>query len=325
MTDFDGGPVKLSVVIPTYNRRAQLHRVLVALAAQTATRFEVIVIADGSTDGTAEYLNSRQVPLGIKVVLQSNAGPAAARNKGVLCARGEIVLFLDDDVVPAHDLVARHIAAQESALHESVVIGPMLDPTGFKMSPWVAWEQHQLQKQYVALISHDYEPTFRQFYTGNASVPRDALIRAGLFDTGLRRAEDVELAFRLHQLGLGFTFEPEAKGYHYAVRSFDSWLNNAREYGLNDIGFLKLGQQWLNGALKGEFASRRPLVRVLAVHVSTRPRIRSVATRLLSRLAMKFVVQPVQRQVLSVLFSVSYYGGIYDALGSRLSFLEMMR
>ena len=73
-----------------------------------------------------------------------------------------------------------------------VVIGPMLNPLNYKMSPWVRWEQDQLAKQYHAMNMGSWEPTARQFYTGNTSLERTWLIDSGGFDPSFRHAEDVE-------------------------------------------------------------------------------------------------------------------------------------
>ena len=94
----------VSVVVPTYNRRDRLEHVLDALFAQhTDVPFEIVVVSDGSTDGTDAYLSTAAAPAGSRATLrhvrQENSGPAAARNRGVDLARGEIVVFVDDDNV----------------------------------------------------------------------------------------------------------------------------------------------------------------------------------------------------------------------------------
>src|SRR6185436_8232798 len=93
----------VSVVIPTFNRRRQLEATLEGLAAQTdlPVAVEVIVVSDGSTDGTDEWLRSGATPLPVVACYQPNSGPAAARNHGIATAEGRLVVFLDDDVVPA--------------------------------------------------------------------------------------------------------------------------------------------------------------------------------------------------------------------------------
>ena len=71
--------------------------------------------------------------------------------------------------------------------------------------------------------------SFRQFYTGNASVPRELVVKAGGFDTAFRRAEDIELSYRLDQLGATFVFDETAMAHHLAERSFESWLAAAAD------------------------------------------------------------------------------------------------
>ncbi len=228
----------LSVVVPTYNRRGRLARVLASLASQDVDEpYEVIVASDGSTDGTDEYLTGGDLPIAVTALTQQNQGPAAARNLGVEHARGDLVVFIDDDVVADAGLLSAHRGAHERLGDRVVVIGPMLDPPDHTMSPWVAWEQEMLAKQYVAMDRGDYTATARQFYTGNASLRIDHLREVGGFDPAFRRAEDVELAFRLDDLGLTFHYESEAIGLHYAERSYEAWRRTAHDYGRNDIVF----------------------------------------------------------------------------------------
>jgi len=92
-------PYSISVIIPTYNRLQLLGRALESVAGQTAECSEIIVVDDGSTDGTIDFLNkltvSFEIPL--KVLRQGNKGPAAARNWGIKHAKNEYIAFLDSD------------------------------------------------------------------------------------------------------------------------------------------------------------------------------------------------------------------------------------
>src|SRR5512141_701583 len=100
-----------SVVIPTYNRQNVLARCLDALEHQTIapSLFEVIVVDDGSTDGTREMLGSRAFPFAFRAITVPNGGASAARNAGVAIARGTFVALTEDDVVPdARWLEAAH-------------------------------------------------------------------------------------------------------------------------------------------------------------------------------------------------------------------------
>jgi glycosyltransferase involved in cell wall biosynthesis/GT2 family glycosyltransferase len=314
----------ISVVVPTYNRREQLRLTLDALAAQAGLeqRPEVIVVSDGSSDGTDEFLASPDVPLPVVALTQRNAGPAAARNHGVRAATGDIVLFVDDDVVPAPDLIAAHLRHHAStAGDDTVVIGPMNMPQdGSALSPWCAWEQDMLDKQYDAMVQGQWCATARQFYTANASLARRHLLAAGGFDESFRRAEDVELAYRLAAGGLRFTFADDAVVFHHAERSFASWLDNARSYGRNDVIFGRdLDQQWLLESIASEFHERHALVRRLVRWCAPRPRLGRVVEGLLqivARLAALPRVGPVSRLALSGLYNMAYYQGMAEELGS---------
>ncbi|MGE3907851.1 MAG: glycosyltransferase family 2 protein [Chloroflexota bacterium] len=226
----------LSIVVPTYNRCSGVERLLRALAEQTypADQFEVVVVNDGSTDGTEALLRQIETPYRLQVLHQTNAGPAAARNLGVQQASARLIVFLDDDVVPSPNLLEAHAAAQGDA-DDLVIVGPMSPPVNWRRSVWVRWEERQLQKQYDAMVQGRYGCTPRQFYTGNASVPRRLLLAAGGFDDRFKRAEDVELAFRMWSLGARFQYEPAADVLHYASRSFASWARTPYQYGRYDV------------------------------------------------------------------------------------------
>src|SRR5947209_12797417 len=129
MTEREVG-LDVSIVVPTYNRRASLERLLRALDEQTYPfdRFEVIVIDDGSDDGTPEQLQALTTRYQLRVLGQPHQGPAAARNMGVSNAEAPLILFLDDDVVPTRDLIAVHIATHAAGGPTAVVIGPMSPP-----------------------------------------------------------------------------------------------------------------------------------------------------------------------------------------------------
>ena len=102
--------VHVSVVIATYNRKAMLERTLPHLLAQDypATRYEIVVVADGSRDGTAEYVRSLRPSCSLEVIERERTGPAAARNAGVDAAAGDVVLFMDDDIRVTPQLVKEH-------------------------------------------------------------------------------------------------------------------------------------------------------------------------------------------------------------------------
>src|SRR5207253_5026154 len=118
----DGG-VRFSVVIPTYRRRERVLRHVAALSQQTWEDFEVVVVDDGSGDGTAEALRALETPFPLTVVAQQNQGAAQARNAGAAAAGGELLLFLDDDMEADPGLLAEHERSHRAGA--DLVVGDM--------------------------------------------------------------------------------------------------------------------------------------------------------------------------------------------------------
>ncbi|MCC7362941.1 MAG: glycosyltransferase family 2 protein [Dehalococcoidia bacterium] len=228
--------VDVTVVIPTFNRHARLARTLRSLAAQTVQGFAVIVVDDGSTPPVEGSIPAElRAALRITVLrMAGNGGPARARNAAVQAADTEFVAFIDDDVDASADWLAALLRAMGSE-GRNVVFGPLLAPRDWRPTPWNLWEARTLAREYTNMRAGAYEPTWRQFFTGNALVRRADILAAGGFDERFTRAEDIELGHRLWRLGCRFVFEPKAVGWHYAHRSLESWLNIPRQYARFDV------------------------------------------------------------------------------------------
>jgi glycosyltransferase involved in cell wall biosynthesis len=309
-----------SIIMPTYNRLGRLRQVIAALEKQEypTDAYEVIIISDGSTDGTDTYLEALRSKMQLRWFPQANRGPAAARNSGIQKAGGEFIVFIDDDVVAEPQLLKEHARSHREAAQDVVVVGPLLTPDDFEMTAWVRWEQEMLMKQYRALLRGDWPASARQFYTGNASLRRSHILAVGGFDDGLRRAEDVELGYRLADKGLGFVFNMQAAGMHFAERSFRAWLNAAYTYGRNDVIFARdRNQKWLLSAVHQEFRDRHFLIRSLVRMCKGRYLPTSVTTS-----ALKFAAdvgtllraRDIERFAYSGLFNLQYYNGLFTEL-----------
>ena len=309
-----------SVVVPTYNRLGRLRHVIAALEQQAypSDAYEVIVISDGSTDGTDTYLGTLRSTMRLRWLTQANQGPAAARNAGIQKAAGEFIVFIDDDVVPEPQLLEEHARSHYEAGRDVVVLGPLLTPEGFDMAPWVRWEQEMLMKQYRALLRGDWVATARQFYTGNASLRRNHILTAGGFDERFRRAEDVELAYRLVNNGLEFVFNIQAAGVHFADRSYRAWLDAAYAYGRNDVIFARdRNQKWLLPTIYREFLERHFLIRSLVRVCKGRSRLTRIASSVLKLAADGATLVRagvIERKAYSGLFNLQYYSGFYNEL-----------
>jgi GT2 family glycosyltransferase len=307
----------ITLVIPTYQRKDRLARVLDGLSRQTHSAFDVVVVDDGSTDGTSRYLREARFPFEVRAISQLNAGPAAARNAGVAAAKGEVVLFLDDDVLPAPELVAEHLRAQAEE-PRCAVMGPLGSLPRYSQ-PWVAWEQAMLEDQYGAMGRGEWEPTFRQFWTGNASVAREEILAAGGFDPAFRRAEDVELAARLARRGVRFRFRPAARTEHAAERTLDSWCAMHLAYGrLERRIFAHLGEGHALSTLAENWARLHPATRTLVRACLRSDPIHRAAVAGLRGILQASRVAPasaVARRACSALANILYWSGAREAMG----------
>jgi glycosyltransferase involved in cell wall biosynthesis len=199
---------ELTVVVATHNRRDRLRACLESLARQTepAQSFEVVVVVDGSTDGTAEMLAALAPPFPLSIVSQPKSGTSAARNAGAAQARGEILLFIDDDEEAAPTLVGAHRRAHGSA-EKLAGIGPIairLEPGADRFARILA---EQWRKHTDRLASR--ELTYLDCYGGNCSVRRASFEEVGGFAPDLARENDFEFAYRLHRAGVSFRFVPD--------------------------------------------------------------------------------------------------------------------
>ena len=320
----------VSIIMPTYNRLARLKSALAALAGQSVEPgcFEVIVVSDGSTDGTDEYLASGETPLPVIGLSQLNAGPAAARNLGVSAASAPLVLFVDDDIMATPTLVERHLRAHAGDVNRAV-IGPMLNAPDFTYTPWVAWEQAMLEKQYSAMRKGEFEPTFHQFYTGNASVARSKFNEVGGFKPGLRRAEDTEFAFRLSEVGVHFVFDQDAAGLHYADRSYESWAESAAIDGRNMIALVRdSGQTWRLRAMAHGHANRHVLTRGLVSVCTPCPPLARVAIaglRSISLVSSRLSMNAVSTMALSGVNALCYSLAAADEFGGASALRAAVR
>jgi glycosyltransferase involved in cell wall biosynthesis len=221
-----------SVVIPAHNRKAILGKVLASLSSQDLPReqFEIIVIDDGSTDGTGEMIETMINSDGYFVYhYQERKGPAGARNQGIKMARGRLIIFIDSDLVVCPEFVRMHINAHTE--DNVIVHGPVIHTTDF--------DNPTSENYKITDIARAF------FATGNVSIRRDALIAAGLFDEDFKEYgwEDLEMGVRLRKLNMVAVKCPEAKGYHYKpkldLKHLDSLKQRERERGHTAIIFYR--------------------------------------------------------------------------------------
>lgn len=204
-----------SVVIPTYNRQPILEKCLRALEHQQLRNnsvvdgYEVVVVDDGSTDGTLQWIeyHANEFPH-VRSLAQDHKGPAAARNLGVEQAKGDTIIFIDSDLVVTEHFLQAHADAlvqgqQQLGNNCLFTYGAVINTCNF---------DHPTSEPYKIT---DFSAAY--FATGNVAIAREWLEKAGLFDTRFQLYgwEDLELGVRLKNLGLKLIKCPAAVGYHW--------------------------------------------------------------------------------------------------------------
>lgn len=226
----------LSVVIPTYQRRDQTLRLIRSLEAElrSLTGCEVIVVADGSTDGTAEAVAALDYPVPIRCVQQPNKGLAAARNVGAREAARQTVLFLDDDLEATPELVATHLAAHRAAGRPVAVMGsyPMPDDIDLEQFALDAFNDGYERLRGVTELT-DVE----QFLAGNLSIPVAVVRAVGGFDENFVGwgPEDYDFGRRLVAAGIPILYRETALAWHRQNKPPTALCTDAFQSGRNSV------------------------------------------------------------------------------------------
>ncbi|HEY2466586.1 MAG TPA: glycosyltransferase family 2 protein [Terracidiphilus sp.] len=231
----------ISVVVPTYNRRDIVARSLETLFAQDFPpwRFDIIVVVDGSTDGTAVALREMRPPCAFRVIEQENRGPAGARNTGFRAAQSDLVLFLDDDMRCDPGLLLAHAKAHQR-FGTGVVFGALFlaaDSKANLASECFKREIGAFHLQYRTAPQSKFEVGSITF--SNASLPREMLAAEGGFDESFRMREDLELAIRLRENGVRLDYAPDAIARQYYEKTATDLLADAERFAIADVNLAK--------------------------------------------------------------------------------------
>jgi GT2 family glycosyltransferase/glycosyltransferase involved in cell wall biosynthesis/2-polyprenyl-3-methyl-5-hydroxy-6-metoxy-1,4-benzoquinol methylase len=227
---------QISVILPAYNRRQTLQLALAALSFQTlpSSHYEVLVIDDGSTDGTETMCRTKAFPFGeIRYLHQANGGAGAARRAGVEAARGKILLLMNDDTVASPTLLAEHLAVHRRNPRERwAILGSFIPTEECNRHALSLW----LQRSTFLFPQNALHPgqlcDAAYFVTCNLSVPRKAVVDAGSFDPAFRVGEDTELGIRLAAKGYRVKYHPVAHAWHeHPQVTTEDLLCRARTYG----------------------------------------------------------------------------------------------
>jgi glycosyltransferase involved in cell wall biosynthesis len=222
-----------SIIIPTYARREQLVGCLRSIVAldYPHDRFEVIVVDDGSPHSLEDIVKPFAEAIDLKLLRQSNAGPAAARNRGAASARGDFLVFTDDDCLPEQNWLNAY-ANQFSLTPLKLVGGRTLNAVPRNLCSSASQSVIDSVYRYFNTQAH---PLF--FATNNLAVPAAIFRQIGGFNEQFRTSEDREFCDRWTQHGHEMIYAPEALCHHRHLMNLKSFWRQHFDYGRGAFHF----------------------------------------------------------------------------------------
>lgn len=221
--------MEISVIIPTYNGAHKILNLIKALEQQTILPREVIVVVDGSTDNTAELLNTANYHLpSLKLVIQENRGRAAVRNKGVSFAHGNLLLFFDDDMIPEPDCLERHLLHHQQ-FPNTIMVGKADEPVNDSSSDFMKFKVY-LNKRWTQGFDEYKEIKSTFLSAANFSLLKSTFLILDGFDERLRDAEDYDMAVRAKLKGIPVYYNSKAFAWHNEILSPDKYIQRLRQY-----------------------------------------------------------------------------------------------
>jgi GT2 family glycosyltransferase len=280
--------VNLSVVVPTHQRRALLPTILEPLLADGKVG-EVIVVVDGGDDGSIEWLRERagSAPTLVPVLRQSPGGAQVARADGFDRSVGDVVLFLDDDVLASPGLAAAHLA-HHTGREGVVVVGymPVRLPStrhagDFPTSLYATEYECQCGR-------YDRDPSgiLRDLWWGNVSMRREDVARVGMTDPTLGAIyhEDKDFGIRCLKAGMRGEFDRSLAAIHLHERDLDGFIRDSRSQGIGRLLLQERHPEITGDPDVTQFESGLRQPAALLVRAAGHPRVGEVLLRALRSL-----------------------------------------
>jgi glycosyltransferase involved in cell wall biosynthesis len=305
-------PPEISVIVPSHNRRELLRACLGSLEHQLAPpeKFEVVVVVDGSTDGTAEMLSAYEPSFAVRVLTQPQAGASSARNAGAAVSTGRILVFLDDDMTATPSLVSAHLAAHGK--DDGIVgVGVIERRIPTDADRFARLRADASRAHYEHLLVRPL--TYLDCYGGNCSVAHSLFEEVEGFSPDLPVLNDFEFAYRLDSAGARFVFIPDAV---VTEERRDDWREIVANRELRgriavrlyrrDPAIVRQTELGGNDELRGLWVPLRALS--LALRLPPRP---------LARLGFLLPRGSWSRKWFTFVFNYSFWRGVGGAMGYR--------
>jgi len=227
--------MKLSIIVPTHNRPKALIRNLAALSRQSLDRtaFEVLVIDDGSSQHNQPINEQATLDQDFTYVLKEQGGLVSARNAGAERATGDILYFLDDDVVPAKDTLREILSWHEREEDPIAVLGSVPFPEESLKNPFIWYLDRHCH--YEPFKHPEKYPDGKPLppMNGNSSIRRQTFFDVGMYDDRFHQygAEDNELGVRLLEAGISARYNENAIGWHHHEKTFKDYCLDQEKAG----------------------------------------------------------------------------------------------
>lgn len=217
----------LTVIIPTFNRSSCLEICLERLFAQSISKesYEIIVINDGSTDETEQILKKFEIHKNFTHFYQKNSGQGIARNLALKHTKGQIVLFIGDDIYGENNFLKGHVDFHmENPAINFACLGRIEWFPENEVTPFMNWLTNGGPQFAYNNLKDSLETDFWHFYTSNISI-KSELLKKDKFDPDFKSYgwEDIELAYRLkNKFDLKIIYKKNILAYHDHQISEDS-------------------------------------------------------------------------------------------------------
>jgi glycosyltransferase involved in cell wall biosynthesis len=272
-----------SVIVPTYERPAQLATCLQALMHQDYPRdsFEVIVVNDGGSDLTlGSIVEQFREQLEVRLLSQKNTGPAGARNFGAASARGKFLAFTDDDCAPDPSWL-RSLASYLAQSPDRIVGGRTLN--ALSLNPYSETSQLIIEVVYMHFNADHNDARF--FASNNFALSAAQFREMKGFNELFRTSEDREFCDRWRARGLSMTYNPEATVYHAHHLGIRSLWQQHFNYGRGALRFHQARAKRGNGQFKLDLSFYLKLLRASASRAGKLQAVRLSGLLIWSQLA----------------------------------------
>jgi glycosyltransferase involved in cell wall biosynthesis len=225
--------LEVSVIVPSYNGAHKLPNILNALLKQTYQSCEIIVVVDGSNDNTREVLElwKQKLPQ-LKTVYQQNKGRAAVRNTGAKVAKGDLVVFFDDDMRPNETCVLRHLQFHQQNRGCILVGKAGIDPSkvnGYDYLKFKLNSENRWMKNFVAGLNKISLDNY-VFTSANLSCSKEIFNQLGGFDERLTDSEDFDYSMRAFKMNIPIYYDSELIAWHDDFSTIEKDILRQLEY-----------------------------------------------------------------------------------------------